>query len=339
MEIKQRDRGYEVVDVQQRLAALGYDIGTTGVDGFFGKWTEIGVRAFQKDRELPETGTIDEETWRQMVYATYRFGSRALYLRAPFFKGDDIHQLQLWLNSIGFRTEPVDGIFGPSTERAVREFQDNVGLATDGIVGPASLAALHNLRSILDLSQEPVFSDLETPDSVVSLLQDRQIAIGCPTPQKHDWLAPQGNKQLICVDLAHRLSNLLEILGAQIHFFKLGHEPLIDGEVAILFEPGDDQMKKGSLGLQFDQTSKSSKMLATHIISALETSLEEEITEIISYEGESLGKPGAVILLSDLAALSTGANLKKDVFKQKIAGAILDGLKNLIASFDPLDLR
>ena len=336
MEIKQRDRGYEVVDIQQRLAALGYDIGITGVDGFFGKWTEIAVKAFQKDRDLSETGIIDEQTWRQMVYATYRFGSRALYLRAPFFRGDDIHQLQLWLNSIGFRTEPVDGIFGPSTERAVREFQENVGLATDGIVGPASLAALHNLRSILDLSQDSVPSDLESPDSVVSLLQDRQIAIGCPTPHKHDWLAPHGNKQLICADLAHRLSNLLEILGAQIHFFKIGRDPLIDGEVAVLFEPGGDRMKKGSLGLQFDQTSKDSKMLATHIIMALETALEEEITEIISYEGKSLGKPGAVVLLSDLPALSTGANLKKDVFKQKIAGAVLDGLKNLMASPDPL---
>ncbi len=338
MEIKQRDRGYEVVDIQQRLAALGYDIGTTGVDGFFGKWTDIAVRAFQKDRELSETGVIDEETWRQMVYATYRFGSRALYLRAPFFRGDDVHQLQLWLNSIGFRTEPVDGIFGPSTERAVREFQENVGLAADGIVGPASLAALHNLRSILDLNQDSFLSDLESPDSVVSLLQDRQIAIGCPTPLKHDWLAPQGSKQLVCADLAHRLSNLLEILGAKIHFFTLGREPLGDAEVVILFEPGGDRMKKGSLGLRFDQTSEDSKMLATYINSALETSLEEEITEIISYEGESLGKPGAVILLSDFVAFSTGANLKKDVFKQKIAGAILDGLKNLMASSDPSDL-
>ena len=38
--------------------------------------------------------------------------------------------------------EPVDGIFGPGTETATRDFQADKGLTVDGIAGPATRAAL-----------------------------------------------------------------------------------------------------------------------------------------------------------------------------------------------------
>ncbi|MCP4627465.1 MAG: peptidoglycan-binding protein [bacterium] len=44
-------------------------------------------------------------------------------------RGDDVKQLQ---EKLGLDT---DGIFGPGTESAVREWQKNNGLAVDGIVG------------------------------------------------------------------------------------------------------------------------------------------------------------------------------------------------------------
>ena len=39
------------------------------------------------------------------------------------------------LNTLGFRTGGLDGIFGSATEQAVRNYQSSRGLPSDGIVG------------------------------------------------------------------------------------------------------------------------------------------------------------------------------------------------------------
>lgn len=51
-------------------------------------------------------------------------------------RGDDVATLQRKLNLI------ADGIFGPITDEAVRDFQRNHNLIVDGIVGPKTWAAL-----------------------------------------------------------------------------------------------------------------------------------------------------------------------------------------------------
>jgi len=67
---------------------------------------------------------------------------RLLRLKAPMLQGEDVRALQQALGKAGFAVSPVDGIFGSDTDKAVKAFQAAKGMKADGIVGPASRAAL-----------------------------------------------------------------------------------------------------------------------------------------------------------------------------------------------------
>jgi peptidoglycan hydrolase-like protein with peptidoglycan-binding domain len=146
--IRQGDRGPAVQDVQRRLRSLGYELGLTGIDGVFLGATLAAVRGFQHARGLHEDGVVAEETWSALVDATFTLGDRLLYLRLPHFHGHDVEVLQGALNALGFACGLPDGIFGPFTERAVREFQRNTGQPADGIAGSDTVHAVENLRHV-----------------------------------------------------------------------------------------------------------------------------------------------------------------------------------------------
>jgi hypothetical protein len=148
--VREGDRGPAVEDIQRRLLRLDYDLGPTGVDGVFMGATLAAVRSFQDSCGLPADGVVDAETWSALVDATFTLGDRLLYLRFPYLHGRDVTTLQRILNALGFPCGDADGIFGSFTERAVRDFQMNVGQAADGIVGAETVAAVTNLRHVWD---------------------------------------------------------------------------------------------------------------------------------------------------------------------------------------------
>ena len=146
--IRQGDRGPAVEDVQKRLLSLGYEIGNSGVDGVFLGTTLAAVRTFQTAHRLAEDGIVGPDTWSALVDATFHLGDRLLYLRLPYFHGRDVRILQGALNALGFACGQPDGIFGPYTEQAVREFQRNTGQPADGIAGTDTVRAVVNLRHV-----------------------------------------------------------------------------------------------------------------------------------------------------------------------------------------------
>lgn len=62
--------------------------------------------------------------------------------------GDSVTQLQNMLLYAGFDPGPIDGIFGPRTQRATMNFQRSAGLVVDGIVGPLTWNALERVSGV-----------------------------------------------------------------------------------------------------------------------------------------------------------------------------------------------
>jgi peptidoglycan hydrolase-like protein with peptidoglycan-binding domain len=61
---------------------------------------------------------------------------------APGATGDTVRRLQRALRRTPNLGLAVDGVFGPKTEAAAKDFQQGAGLVVDGIVGPLTWAAL-----------------------------------------------------------------------------------------------------------------------------------------------------------------------------------------------------
>lgn len=57
-------------------------------------------------------------------------------------KGAEVKKLQQILTDKGYRTKGIDGIFGPATEAAVKQFQKSKKLKADGVVGLNTKKAL-----------------------------------------------------------------------------------------------------------------------------------------------------------------------------------------------------
>ena len=60
----------------------------------------------------------------------------------PGDSGAPVKVLQRELAQLGFSAGKIDGQYGTGTAAAVKQFQTGAGLTADGIVGPATLAAL-----------------------------------------------------------------------------------------------------------------------------------------------------------------------------------------------------
>jgi N-acetylmuramoyl-L-alanine amidase len=144
----------------------------------FGHETEAAVRAFQATRGLETDGICHRSTWARLVEAGYRLADRLLYLRTPYLRGDDVVDVQRRLNALGFDAGKVDGIFGPDTDRALREFQRNAGLSVDGICGAKTVLTLQRLRSKGPESDPAAVREAVRLSNAPATLRGRRVALG-----------------------------------------------------------------------------------------------------------------------------------------------------------------
>lgn len=113
----------------------------------FDEDTAVAVRGFQQQRGLMVDGMVGPQTYRALDEARWRLGDRLLtFVPSHPLAGDDVLALQSRLQELGFAVARIDGIFAADTQRAVTEFQRNIGLPADGTCGPSTFKALDRLR-------------------------------------------------------------------------------------------------------------------------------------------------------------------------------------------------
>jgi peptidoglycan hydrolase-like protein with peptidoglycan-binding domain len=107
--------------------------------------------------------------------------------------GNEGRQVRLLQQALG--GIKVDGVFGPETEQAVRNFQASNGLTVDGIVGPLTSAALHEKTSdgALTTDISSVTPGEDTQQSVQSYTEPVEESQAQPTGEESS--AAQGSSE------------------------------------------------------------------------------------------------------------------------------------------------
>lgn len=177
--ITQGMTGPAVEDVQTRLAALGYAIAADELEHQqFGPSTAQAVSRFRAEQGLPAGDAIDLPSWGKLVDASYGMGDRTLYLRLPNFHGADVKMLQDALNALGFSCGEADGYFGPHTEAALQQFQENVGLFADGMAFQDTFSYINRLRHVWEGKPSVSTGELRTGFArAASVLERSCIAV------------------------------------------------------------------------------------------------------------------------------------------------------------------
>lgn len=180
--IKQGMQGPAVEDVQTRLASLGYAIDEHELEGGdYGASTAKAVSDFRVVSGLATGDEVDSVCWSALVDASYKLGDRTLYLRLPNFHGADVRALQQALNVLGFACGIDDGYFGPHTEAALQQFQENVGLFADGMAFQDTFNYIKRLHHVWKDKPSVVNIDSEARSGfarAASVLEHVNVAVG-----------------------------------------------------------------------------------------------------------------------------------------------------------------
>jgi N-acetylmuramoyl-L-alanine amidase len=167
--------------------------------------SESEIRSFQQARGLSVTGLVDEVTARALEEAQWKLGDRSLNLQEPpLMHGDDVAALQSRLTEMGFDCGRVDGIYGPRTELAVKDFQKSVGATVDGKCGPATIIALIRLTKIVSGGAPSVLRESANQKNRGPALANKTIVLN-----------PDGDDSLV-YDVAVRTEGRLLALGASV---------------------------------------------------------------------------------------------------------------------------
>ena len=133
--------------LQVVLKSYGYYEGK--IDGIFGNVSTKALFSLQKTNNIDADGKIGPQTCTLLLnkktivrknITTKNISTEITNSENTY--SQEIYDAQVILKDLGLYSSTIDGINGPGTKRAVREFQAKAGLVSDGVIGSKTKAAL-----------------------------------------------------------------------------------------------------------------------------------------------------------------------------------------------------
>lgn len=150
--LKVGSRGAAVQDIQKKLVALGYNVGSTGADGVFGNATKNAVIKFQGSVRISKDGIVGSQTLTKLNEAYNNRNKGQSVTSTTSYTGKDyVRKAQVHMNNFAGAGLATDGLWGVNSRKGLvkclqRALNKDYGtkLAEDGILGAASKKVLGN---------------------------------------------------------------------------------------------------------------------------------------------------------------------------------------------------
>lgn len=129
-----------VEELQRKLEELGFF--AVSQTGLYGEETRRAVERFQAAANLRPDGIAGPQTVNAIERALNSIDLSQRRNLKIYTHNVDVVYLQYKLSQLGYLSTSPTGFFRSQTQRAVKEFQNDMGLDTDGIVGRSTWQAL-----------------------------------------------------------------------------------------------------------------------------------------------------------------------------------------------------
>lgn len=148
--LKVGSRGAAVQDVQKKLVALGYNVGSTGADGIFGNATKNAVIMFQKSVGISQDGIVGSVTLAKLNEAyNNRNKGQSITSTTSYVGKDYVRKAQVHMNNFAGAGLATDGLWGANSRKGLVKCLQRalnkdykLRLGEDGIRGNATNNAL-----------------------------------------------------------------------------------------------------------------------------------------------------------------------------------------------------
>jgi peptidoglycan hydrolase-like protein with peptidoglycan-binding domain len=137
--IRRGSRGSDVMTLQKTLGVKA--------DGIYGPKTENAVRDFQRQNNLRADGIVGPQTRGRLASGSSSYTPPITGIKPLLGQGSRGQEVAAIQRTLGVK---ADGMYGPKTESAVRDFQRRNNLRVDGIVGPQTRGRLSGGPSIIN---------------------------------------------------------------------------------------------------------------------------------------------------------------------------------------------